>query len=155
MPISHPTAYYSTYLAKTQGSFATLGLAEDTWALNEKILQDPGFLHQCTEADEEREVMFFDALEKVNRGMVCCVFDGTDRIQHMFWRYTDDEHPANATGSATRSYKGAIEDHYARMDDWSAGPGCNAARTGHGADGDLRPRVQLLQAWHRCEPLAD
>ena len=31
MPISYP-AIYSTYLAKRQGPFATLGLAEDTWA---------------------------------------------------------------------------------------------------------------------------
>ena len=23
-----------------------------------------------------------------------CVFDGTDRIQHMFWRYLDPDHPA-------------------------------------------------------------
>lgn len=114
MPIAHPTVY-STYLAKTQGSFATLGLAEDTWALNEKILQDPGFLHQCTEADEEREVMFFDALSKVNRGMVCCVFDGTDRIQHMFWRYIDPKHPARE-GFGSERLKNAIPELYERMD---------------------------------------
>ena len=114
MPIAHPTVY-STYLAKTQGSFATLGLAEDTWALNERILQDPGFLHQCTEADAEREVMFFDALEKVNRGMVCCVFDGTDRIQHMFWRYIDPEHPARE-GFGSQRLKNAIPELYERMD---------------------------------------
>lgn len=114
MPIAHPTVY-STYLAKTQGPFATLGLAEDTWALNEKILQDPGFLHQCTEADHEREEMFFDALDKVNRGMVCCVFDGTDRIQHMFWRYIDPEHPARE-GFGEERLKNAIPDLYERMD---------------------------------------
>ena len=34
MPISHPS-YYSTYLAKKVGQYSTLGLAEDTWALNE------------------------------------------------------------------------------------------------------------------------
>jgi predicted AlkP superfamily phosphohydrolase/phosphomutase len=114
MPIAHPSVY-STYLAKTQGSFATLGLAEDTWALNERILQDPGFLHQCVEADSEREVMFFDALEKTKRGMVCCVFDGTDRIQHMYWRYIDPEHPAREGFGETR-LRDAIPEHYERMD---------------------------------------
>jgi len=33
MPISHPS-YYATYLAKRVGAYSTLGLAEDTWALN-------------------------------------------------------------------------------------------------------------------------
>ena len=32
LPISHPS-YYAVYLAKLLGSFATVGMAEDTWAL--------------------------------------------------------------------------------------------------------------------------
>ena len=28
--------------------------------------------------------MFFDGLDKVPRGVCVCVFDGTDRMQHMF-----------------------------------------------------------------------
>ncbi|MFQ5490149.1 MAG: alkaline phosphatase family protein [Phycisphaerae bacterium] len=114
MPISHPTVF-SIYLAKKQGLFATLGLAEDTWAHNEKILEDPDFLHQCIEADTEREGMFFDALEKTKRGLVCCVFDGTDRIQHMFWRYIDPDHPAR-NGQGDRQTREAIKDLYLRMD---------------------------------------
>ncbi|HVP12214.1 MAG TPA: alkaline phosphatase family protein [Phycisphaerae bacterium] len=114
MPISHP-AVFSTYLAKSQGPFATMGLAEDTWAHNEKILHDPAFLHQCVEADEEREVMFFDALEKTRRGFVACVFDGTDRVQHMFWRYIDPQHPAHA-GFGENRLTDAIREHFERMD---------------------------------------
>ncbi len=114
MPIAHPTVY-SIYLAKQQGLYATLGLAEDTWAHNEKILEDPDFLHQCTEADEEREKMFLDALSKTKRGLVCCVFDGTDRIQHMFWRYIDPKHPAHK-GQSERQNRQAIRDLYVRMD---------------------------------------
>lgn len=114
MPISHP-AVYANYLAKNQGAYATLGLAEDTWGLNAKFLSDDDFLHQCLEADSEREKMFFDALEKVRRGLCVCVFDGTDRIQHMFWRYLDPEHPAHA-GQAQPQHRNAIEELYARMD---------------------------------------
>ncbi|MCH7595013.1 MAG: alkaline phosphatase family protein [Planctomycetes bacterium] len=114
MPISHPTVF-STYLSKSQGSFATLGLAEDTWGLNAKILDDDGFLHQCLEADEERETMFFDALEKVRRGLCVCVFDGTDRIQHMFWRYIDPKHPAHS-GQGDNQHRNAIDELYVRMD---------------------------------------
>ena len=37
LPISHPT-YYATYLAKLLGAYSTLGMAEDTWALNEHAI---------------------------------------------------------------------------------------------------------------------
>ena len=39
MPISSPS-YYATYLAKRIGTYATLGLAEDTWALNEGVTSE-------------------------------------------------------------------------------------------------------------------
>jgi len=37
MPISHPEVY-AIYLAKKQGKYATLGLAEDTWSLNNRVI---------------------------------------------------------------------------------------------------------------------
>ena len=113
-PIAFPTVY-SMYLAKSQGPFATLGFAEDTWALNEEILEDPGFLHQCLEADREREIMLNDALKKVRRGLVVCVFDSTDRVNHMYWRYLDPNHPAK-DGFGEEKLARAIPDHYARTD---------------------------------------
>ncbi len=54
LPISHP-GYYASYLAKLLGPFATLGLAEDTWALNERALDEDGFLEQAYLFQEERE----------------------------------------------------------------------------------------------------
>jgi hypothetical protein len=86
MPISHPS-YYATYLSKKLGKFSTLGLAEDTWALNEGVIDDGAFLQQTYDIDREREGMLFAALERLRKGAVVCVFDATDRIQHMFWRY--------------------------------------------------------------------
>lgn len=112
MPISHPPVF-STYLAKQQGPYATLGLAEDSWALNEKALPDEAFIEQCLQLDDERELMFFDSLEKVSRGLCVCVFDGTDRLQHAFWRDIDEKHPARDASSENRN---AIEDLYVRMD---------------------------------------
>jgi len=93
LPISHPVTY-SIYLAKLYGPFATLGLAEDTWALNEHVLDDDAFLAQCYSNHEDRERMLFDALEKTKQGLCTCVFDTTDRVQHMFWRFLDADHPA-------------------------------------------------------------
>ena len=86
LPISHP-GYYAIYLAKLFGSFATLGLAEDTWALNEGVIDENAFLEQTWSTHAEREAMFLHALEHTTRGVVACVFDATDRVQHMFYRH--------------------------------------------------------------------
>ncbi|MGB7762884.1 MAG: alkaline phosphatase family protein, partial [Bryobacteraceae bacterium] len=83
LPISHPP-FYAIYLAKLLGTYATLGLAEDTWALNEGAIGEDGFLRQAELIQKEREAMFFGALERTRRGVVACVFDTTDRVQHMF-----------------------------------------------------------------------
>jgi hypothetical protein len=114
LPISYPFPY-GMYLAKTQGHFATLGLAEDTWALNERVLDEEAFLKLAYLIHAEREKMFFDAVEKTSRGVVVCVFDITDRLQHMFWRYLDEDHPANA-GKDVEKHREAIRDMYQRMD---------------------------------------
>ena len=85
MPISHPGCY-SIYLAKRQGPFATLGLAEDTWAVNEGVLDGAAFIEQAYLFHRERERMFLDALRRMRRGLTACVFDLSDRMQHMFFR---------------------------------------------------------------------
>jgi predicted AlkP superfamily phosphohydrolase/phosphomutase len=84
VPISHPV-HYSKYLAGIYGPFATLGLAEDTWALSNGALSGKSFLDQAWSIFDERRKMFFDALKRSKDGLVVCVFDTSDRIQHMFW----------------------------------------------------------------------
>jgi predicted AlkP superfamily phosphohydrolase/phosphomutase len=115
MPLGYP-ATYPVYLANRQGLYATLGLAEDTWGLNEQVLSDEHFLQQCMDHDRERETMFFDVLNKVRRGLCVCVFDGPDRVQHMFWRYHDEQHPARPAEPPVKHAQ-AIEDLYRRMDE--------------------------------------
>ena len=78
LPISHPS-YYATYLAKLLGYFATVGLAEDTWALNEGVIDEEAFLKQAYLTLAEREAMFRNALERTRRGVAACVFDTSDR----------------------------------------------------------------------------
>jgi predicted AlkP superfamily phosphohydrolase/phosphomutase len=114
MPISYPSVY-AVYLARKHGPFATLGLAEDTWALNERVIDEQVFLDQAMAFCEEREKMFFDAVSRVKKGLVTTVFDTTDRIQHMFYRYLDPTHPANA-GKDTVHHRDAIFEVYQRMD---------------------------------------
>jgi len=87
LPISHPR-YYAMYLAKLLGSFSTLGMAEDTWALNEGAIDHADFLKQAALIQAEREAMFFGALDHTRRGVVACVFDTSDRVQHMCFNDT-------------------------------------------------------------------
>lgn len=94
MPISTPFVY-SIYLAKMLGKYATLGLAEDTWALNERVIDEQAFLDQSYLIFEERRKQLVDVLDKTPRGFVSVVFDTTDRVSHMFWRTLEPDHPSN------------------------------------------------------------
>ena len=106
LPISQPS-YYSSYLAKQQGRFATAGMAEDTWALNESVIDEGAFLEQAYLTLAEREAMFRNALDRMRRGVVACVFDTSDRVQHMFYRHLNN---------GDSRWRGVIEDLYVRMD---------------------------------------
>jgi predicted AlkP superfamily phosphohydrolase/phosphomutase len=113
LPISHPVSY-SIYLAKKQGPFATLGVAEDTSGLNEGVISEDAFLLQAQDIHLEREQMFFDALAKTRRGAAVCVFDLTDRVQHMFFRYHRDDKWGAAV--ADERYANVLRDLYVQMD---------------------------------------
>ena len=115
MPISHP-AYYSSYLSKKLGPYATLGLAEDTWALNENVTDDRTFWTQTSDIDAERERMFHTALDRLRSGALVTVFDAADRVNHMYWRYREDDHPA-ARGAIDPEYRDAIEEQYRKNDE--------------------------------------
>ncbi|SHJ38001.1 Type I phosphodiesterase / nucleotide pyrophosphatase [Desulfatibacillum alkenivorans DSM 16219] len=105
-PISQPAAYAS-FLARKIGPYATLGMPEDTQALEAGILDKTAFLDQCLSVENERRNMFLHALKTTKQGLIACVFDGPDRIQHCFW---------DQLQSAGRDQDNPIKDVYMRMD---------------------------------------
>ena len=115
MPISHPQIY-SAYLAMQQGVYATLGLAEDTWALNEGVLAEGAFIKQVEKIHQERLRMFWSSFNSIREGVVTCVFDTTDRTQHMFMRYLDPAHPGRSREMSPEG-RNAIRDCYRKMDE--------------------------------------
>ena len=115
MPISNPP-HLAMALARLHGSFATLGLAEDTWALNERVIDEQAFLDQAYGFFAERRRQLFHAMDHQPEGAIAVVFDATDRIQHMFFRYLDEDHPANR-GKDTTVHREAISDLYERSDE--------------------------------------
>jgi predicted AlkP superfamily phosphohydrolase/phosphomutase len=115
LPISQPFIY-SVYLSKLLGSFITLGEANDTWALNEGILSEEAFLKLSYFNHQEWEDMLFNAMDKTKKGAVVSWFETTDSIQHMFYRYLDDKHPALQTDQANMGPE-VMEQLYVKMDD--------------------------------------
>jgi predicted AlkP superfamily phosphohydrolase/phosphomutase len=56
--------------------------------------------------------MFFGALDRSKHGVVACVFDTSDRVQHMFYRYLEP----TAHGPGEPRHAGTIERLYRDMD---------------------------------------
>ncbi len=89
MSLSWP-GVFSNYLAKRGGRYGTLGLIEDTTALNCGALDEEAFLRQAWGVYGERRAMYLKTLEEGLDDVTICVFDTPDRIQHMFWREQRD-----------------------------------------------------------------
>lgn len=84
-PISAPPAY-AKELAAQLGTFYTTGMAEDHNGYNNGRLSAEAFLAQCELVLEERLQMLRYELARFREGLLFCLFDTPDRVQHMFWR---------------------------------------------------------------------
>ncbi len=113
-PISHPPEY-ARELKSQLGLFYTLGMAEEDAGLKNRRLTDEAFLAQCAEVVREREKMMLYELERQNDGLFFCLFDTPDRLQHLFWRYFEPEHPAHR-GEAIADMQDVIYAHYRALD---------------------------------------
>ncbi len=113
-PISAPWDYAGE-LEQRIGSYYTAGMVEDHTGLVNGRIDEAAFLAQCDIVMREREAMLDLELARHDRGLLFCLFDTPDRLQHMFWRFLEPDHPANATG-CDPAYRGAIADHYRRLD---------------------------------------
>ncbi|MBI5183614.1 MAG: alkaline phosphatase family protein [Nitrospinae bacterium] len=112
--ISYPDEY-APELARDIGNYSTLGMPEDTNALNDNCFNEEAFLKMCDTIMVEREKMLLHELARFKEGVLAFVFDTTDRIQHIFWSTRDPEHPIYEEGFAKR-YQDVIKDYYIRMD---------------------------------------
>lgn len=72
------------------GPFLTLGWPQDTTALEEECIDDGHFLALCESILERREQILLHHLSNFREGVLACVFDTLDRIQHMFLRDRPD-----------------------------------------------------------------
>ncbi len=113
-PISHPPGY-AKELADKIGTFYTTGMVEDHGGLNNGRFHEAAYLAQCEAAMREREQMMLYELDRLEEGFFFCLFDTPDRVQHMFWRFGVDGHPANH-GHMMPEMAHIVEEHYRACD---------------------------------------
>ena len=114
-PISSPQEYAHD-LAMKVGRYYTAGMAEDHDGLNNERFDEAAYLDQCRVVLRERRKMMEFELGRFEKGFFFCLFDTPDRLAHMFWRFTEPNHPANKGEDVSR-YAKVIEEHYRECDE--------------------------------------
>jgi predicted AlkP superfamily phosphohydrolase/phosphomutase len=113
-PITSPEDYVQEIQSR-MGNFYTTGMAEDHDGLINGRFDEEAFLEQCNHVLRERQTMMQYELERMQQGFFFCLFDTPDRLQHMLWRFRDEDHPANHSGF-NREMIQAVEAHYRDLD---------------------------------------
>jgi predicted AlkP superfamily phosphohydrolase/phosphomutase len=114
-PISHP-GDYAAELQREVGTFYTTGMVEDHAGLSNGRFDESAYLDQCERVLREREHMLLFELGRLTDGLLFCLFDTPDRLQHMFWRFREPGHPANGDRGGAARWARAIEEHYRACD---------------------------------------
>jgi len=113
--ISSPEGFSRELADIIGGPYYTQGIPEDTKPLTEGVISDDAFIEMCDYIMGERERMLRHCLGKFTEGVFSFVIDTTDRIQHIFWRFEDTNHPLYDKAGAQK-YGGIIRDYYKRAD---------------------------------------
>jgi len=114
LPISTPSKY-SRLLSDEAGEFHTQGIAEDTKALSDGVLDDKEYLEQARKVLAEHRRIFDAEFPKFQNGVFFFYFSSLDLNSHMFWRLMDAKHPEYDAALAAENGS-AIADFYQQMD---------------------------------------
>jgi predicted AlkP superfamily phosphohydrolase/phosphomutase len=74
----------------TYGPFLTLGWPQDTTGLEDGCISDEQFLDLCESIFDTRAKILIHEIDKFHEGLLACVLDSLDRVQHMFWQDRPD-----------------------------------------------------------------
>lgn len=115
MPITNPENY-AKELYNNIGYFYTLGMAEDTKALESGILSEDEFLTQSQLVLQERLKILDYELKRFKRGLLFFYISIIDLSSHMFWRFMTKDHP-HYNNENFKNYRDTIYRLYKQMDD--------------------------------------
>jgi predicted AlkP superfamily phosphohydrolase/phosphomutase len=114
LPLSTPSSY-ARDLAEEAGEYYTQGIAEDTKALSDGVLDDKEYLEQARTVLAEHRRIFDAEFPKFHEGLFFFYFSSLDLNQHMFWRLMDSNHPEYDPALAAQ-YGSTIQDFYVQID---------------------------------------
>jgi predicted AlkP superfamily phosphohydrolase/phosphomutase len=114
LPISTPSTY-SRMLVEEAGEYHTQGIAEDTKALSDGVLDDKEYLEQSHTVLADHRRIFDAEFPKFHEGMFFFYFSSLDLNSHMMWRLMDSKHPGY-DATLAEHYGSAISDFYEQID---------------------------------------
>ncbi len=101
--------------SKKFGLFKTMGWSIDTWSMSEETIDEPVFLDDVSFTAQQFRKMMDGIVEDKDLDLYVQVYEYTDRVAHVMWRYLDPEHPAYDAKKAAL-YAPSVERSYKLMD---------------------------------------
>ena len=113
-PLSEPAAF-AAELAARLGPFATLGLPADEAGLRQGLIEPEVFLEDAYHGWEEQAAIVETVVRERDWDLCVAHFFTVDNVQHLFWHYQDERHPA-FTWEGARRFGGELERAYRWID---------------------------------------
>ncbi len=98
------------------GLFKTMGWSVDTWSMNEGTLDEAAFLEDIDFTVDKYQEILNGHLDDADWDLMVHYFEFPDRVQHMMWRFFDEQHPLYDAEEAAK-WGGSILESYQRMDE--------------------------------------
>ncbi len=112
--ISYPESY-AKELYKRFGPFKTMGWAVDTWTISSGLSDEEQFLSDMYQTEGAYEKIMKDLLKDSDCDMYVQIYEFTDRVAHILWRYVDEKHPLYDRANAPK-YQNELKKSYMYMD---------------------------------------
>ncbi len=103
-------------LAKRFGLYKTMGWSIDTWSMSEETIDEPTFLDDVTHTVQQYRKMMDGLLAEKDVRLYVQVYEFTDRVAHVMWRFLDTTHPAYDAEKAAK-FARSVERNYIQMDE--------------------------------------
>jgi predicted AlkP superfamily phosphohydrolase/phosphomutase len=112
--ISEPKTFVKAAGGKL-GPFYTTGFQEEYNARKVELFDDDEYLRQADMVLEERLALYEYALDDYDDGLFFFYFSSCDLQSHMFWWYSDEQHPFRPEAQVQK-YFGHVKNLYRKLD---------------------------------------
>ncbi len=112
--ISYPENY-AKELFKRFGAFKTMGWAVDTWTISSGLSDEDQFLSDMYQTEGAYEKIMVQLLKDGDCDLYVQIYEFTDRIAHILWRYMDERHPLYDPQNAQK-FQNELKKSYIYMD---------------------------------------